>query len=80
MSKVKRNCRVCGKLYTPCVDCDNDYTAFHWREVACSYECGKEYIKRVEEGRKPLQPIKELKNMYNKKSKKEQEEVYEFKE
>lgn len=50
--KVKKPCRVCGKLYTPCSDCENDNVAFHWRTVACSYECGMEYFRRIEESRK----------------------------
>lgn len=51
--KVQKPCRVCGKMYTPCGDCERDKTAFHWRTVACSYACGMEYFKRVEEARKP---------------------------
>ena len=49
--KVKKNCRVCGKLYTPCSVCEDDKSAFHWRTVACSEECGKEYLKRVMKAR-----------------------------
>lgn len=49
--KVKKHCRVCGKLYTPCADCENDNVAFHWRTVACSYDCGLEYFKRIMESR-----------------------------
>ncbi len=50
--KVKRPCRVCGKLFTPCTDCENDKTAFHWRTIACSYECAIAYLKKVQELRK----------------------------
>ena len=49
--KVQRPCRVCGKLFTPCGDCERDNTAFHWRTIACSYECGKEYLRRIVESR-----------------------------
>lgn len=42
---------MCGKLYTPCSDCENDKTAFHWRTVACSRECGLKYFKKIEESR-----------------------------
>lgn len=49
--KVKKKCRVCGKLYTPCVSCENDKSIFHWRAVACSPECAREYVRRVEEAR-----------------------------
>ena len=49
---VQKPCRICGKMYTPCPDCEHDNTAFHWRTVACSIECGREYFKRVIENRK----------------------------
>ena len=49
--KVQRPCRVCGKMYTPCSNCDNDNIAFRWRTVACSVECGMKYFKRIEESR-----------------------------
>lgn len=48
---VQKHCRTCGKLYTPCANCENDNTAFHWRTVACSYECGMEYFKAVMKNR-----------------------------
>lgn len=51
--KVQKPCKVCGKLYTPCSDCERDKTTFHWRTVACSVKCGMEYFKLVEEARKP---------------------------
>ena len=51
MSKVQKPCRVCGKMYTPCPDCENDKSAFHWRSVACSRECAMEYFRRIEESR-----------------------------
>lgn len=49
--KVQKPCRVCGKMYTPCSNCENDKSIFHWRAVACSIECGREYFKRIEESR-----------------------------
>ena len=49
--KVKKPCKVCGKLFTPCSDCENDKTAFHWRTVACSIECGRKYLAMVLEAR-----------------------------
>ena len=45
--KVQKPCKICGKLYTPCGDCERDNIAFHWRTVACSYECGQAYLKKV---------------------------------
>lgn len=49
--KVKKKCRVCGKEYIPCSVCENDNTAFHWRSVACSKECGAIYLERVMKSR-----------------------------
>ena len=51
-SKVQKHCRVCGKLYTPCPDCEKESHIFHWRTVACSKECGKKYFKAIEDSRK----------------------------
>ena len=42
---------MCGKLFTPCGDCEKDKSAFHWRSIACSMECAKEYLRRIEESR-----------------------------
>ena len=51
MAYKQKPCRVCGKLFTPCAYCEKDDTAFHWRAIACSVECGKEYLRRVLEAR-----------------------------
>ena len=51
--KVQKPCKVCGKLYTPCSDCEQDNKTFRWRTVACSASCGMEYFRLVEEARKP---------------------------
>lgn len=51
--KVQKPCRTCGKMYTPCSDCEKDKSAFHWRTVACSLRCAMEYFERIEESRKP---------------------------
>lgn len=50
--KVQKPCRVCGSLYTPCSDCENDKSAFHWRKVACSIECASKYFELIEKSRK----------------------------
>lgn len=50
--KVQKPCKICGNLYTPCGDCENDKSSFHWRNVACSIECGIKYLKKVEDARK----------------------------
>lgn len=51
MYKVQKQCKACGKWYTPCADCENDNTAFHWRTVACSPECGRKYFAMVDTAR-----------------------------
>ena len=63
--KVQKPCKVCGKMYTPCADCENDKTIFHWRTVACSYECGMKYFKMVEEARKPKEEKNEIETVEN---------------
>lgn len=60
--KVQKPCKVCGKMYTPCYDCERDKTAFHWRTVACSIKCGIKYFKMVEEARNP-KPINKQNNI-----------------
>lgn len=57
-NKVQKPCRICGKMFTPCNDCERDKTMFHWRTVACSPECAKKYFAKVEEARKPINVIK----------------------
>ena len=44
-------CRVCGKQFVPCNKSSAEIGAFNYREVACSMECGKEYLRRVIAGR-----------------------------
>lgn len=44
-------CRVCGKMFTPCNKTSGALGAFNYREVACSPECGTEYLRRVQAAR-----------------------------
>lgn len=44
-------CRVCGKMFTPCNKTSSALGAFNYREVACSPECGAEYLHRVQAAR-----------------------------
>ena len=44
-------CRVCGKMFTPCNNTSGALGAFNYREVACSPECGTEYLRRVQAAR-----------------------------
>ena len=62
MSLVKKPCRICGKLYTPCSYCEHENTAFHWRAVACSRECAAEYYRRVTAARNKRNDISESSN------------------
>ena len=47
MGANTRVCRVCGKEYEGCKTPRITGTNFNWREVACSYECGQEYLLRI---------------------------------
>lgn len=44
-------CRVCGKLFVPCNKTSSALGAFNYHSVACSPECGAEYLRRVQEAR-----------------------------
>lgn len=50
MPKAVQNCRVCGKEYE-CCRTPNTTGMFRWRDVACSVECGLEYLERIERSR-----------------------------
>lgn len=55
MPKQTKTCRVCGKEYEACRSIKTGDTVFNWREVACSPECGKEYLQRVMTSRSATQ-------------------------
>lgn len=44
-------CRVCGKMFVPCNKPSNVIGAFNYRSLACSPECGAEYLRRVQAAR-----------------------------
>lgn len=50
-TKVQKPCKICGKMFIPCADCENDKTMFRWKRVACSPECAKEYFAKIEKSR-----------------------------
>lgn len=50
-NKIQKPCRVCGKMFTPCADCENDKTMFRWKKFTCSLDCAKEYFAKIEESR-----------------------------
>lgn len=56
MPTAVRTCRVCGKSYEACRTMNKTAGVFRWQEVACSPECGAEYLRRVTEARNPTPP------------------------
>jgi len=42
--KKKIPCRVCGKLFVPCADCESHSDIFRWRSFACSRKCATKYL------------------------------------
>jgi len=57
MATAVKTCRVCGKQYEACRTMMNRAAGvFRWQEVACSPECGAEYLRRVTEARNPAPP------------------------
>lgn len=59
MPITKRKCRVCGKEYEACRTSKKDVGGFNWKEVACSPECGAEYLRLVREARNPAPKAKQ---------------------
>ena len=49
MTIPNTKCRVCGKEYFCCSD---SRQIGSWRTMACSIECYKEYMRRIEDSRK----------------------------
>lgn len=58
MNKPNMTCRVCGKEYFCCSDSKKINS---WRTMACSPECFQEYMRRIEESRKPVTKEVEVK-------------------
>ena len=44
-------CRVCGKMFVPCNKPSAVIGAFNYHSLACSPECGAEYLRRVQVAR-----------------------------
>lgn len=53
MPTTRKTCRVCGKEYEACHTAKRETSGFRWQEVACSPECGSEYLRQVTEARNP---------------------------
>lgn len=51
MPKMTKICRVCGNSYEACHTARTGSSTFRWQEVACSPECGAEYLKRIQASR-----------------------------
>lgn len=51
MPRTLKICRVCGKEYEACHTAYSDAGAFKWQDVACSPECGAEYLRMIRESR-----------------------------
>lgn len=73
MGKVQKRCRICGKLYTPCNDCENDKQVFRWRNVACSQKCAQEYFRRIDISRGVIPQSDEKTNAETNTTKKKRE-------
>lgn len=52
MGTAMKQCRVCGKEYEACRSANRTAGVFRWQEVACSEECGAEYLRQINESRK----------------------------
>lgn len=52
MAKRTIACRVCGKQFVPCNKSSASLGAFNYHSIACSPECGAEYLRRIQESRK----------------------------
>lgn len=50
-NKIQKPCRVCGKMFIPCADCESDKTMFRWKKFTCSFNCAKEYFAGIEASR-----------------------------
>jgi hypothetical protein len=56
MATAMIKCRVCGKEYPACHSLRRGDTTFRWQEVACSPECGAEYLRQINISRGIVQP------------------------
>lgn len=51
MALATKKCRVCGAQYEACRSAKTNAGIFRWQEVACSPECGAQYLKLITESR-----------------------------
>ena len=64
MPRVMKICKECGKEYEACHTPNPGI--FRWRDIACSYECAQEYVRKVMEARGATisKPDEETKSEY----------------
>ncbi len=68
MPKRTKVCRVCGKTYEACRSVRAAGSAFNWREVACSPECGARYFEQVAAARSGVPKPKKARAAHTKKT------------
>ena len=47
MAKATKICKICGKEYDCCRTSITNTGIFHWRDVACCEEHGKQYFAKI---------------------------------
>lgn len=55
--KILRTCPICGKQFNPCCTSIKQTGVFNWREVVCSFQCGKEYLQKIEKEQSPTSSV-----------------------
>lgn len=56
MAKVDKICRVCSRSYKACQTAQIANT-FRWQDVACSPECGAEYLRKIRLSRGEIEVV-----------------------
>ena len=56
MNTATKICKSCGKAYEACRTFRRDSSVFRWQDVACSPECGQQYLTAVRIARGEIQP------------------------
>lgn len=56
MNTATKVCKTCGKTYEYCHTFRRDSGVFRWQDVACSPECGQQYLIAVKIARGEIQP------------------------
>lgn len=56
MNTATKICKTCGKTYEACYTFGRNPSVFRWQDVACSPECGQQYLKAIRISRGEIQP------------------------